>query len=85
MSNPIETAPKDGTHILITGGEISCDLYSDEPLTEWVKAHYSNNENYHTETDTYEGGWVVSNTCYYSVRVDGPTHWMPLPPLIEQE
>ncbi len=62
---PIETAPKDGTSILLHGswsGEIGCDV----PIASTV-GFWSYDE------------WVASITDYYSVSAN-PTHWMPLPP-----
>lgn len=76
MWQPIETAPKDGTWILITGGE------GNWPDTDEVAPVVSAfcEKNYHGE-DTWhycfwEGGW-------YSMY-ENPTHWMPLPPLPEK-
>jgi hypothetical protein len=63
---PIETAPKDGTRVLIYGywdGELS-DL--DEEPEVW-KARFS------------LGTWWVDSDQYYVARVVNPTHWMPLP------
>lgn len=69
---PIETAPKEGLFI-VTGGAISDDLYRDDASYHMVivKAQDEGHVSY------YE----VNDTCYYSVWVEDPTHWMPLPPL----
>lgn len=70
---PIETAPKDGTWVLIAGG--SADVYHDDrnepPM---VAACYALNPPY------ADGDWVF---CSYDGGYYGrwvkPTHWMPLP------
>lgn len=78
---PIETAPKDGTVILLCGGE-------DDPLN--TDAHP--NEALHTRPVTGWWGRVVEwdeadtiwRYCSYDSGIYGeyknPTHWMPLPP-----
>ena len=63
---PIETAPKDETTILVYGcweGELHGR--DDEPDV-W-KASY------------FYGTWSIEGGEYYSQRVINPTHWMPLP------
>jgi hypothetical protein len=72
---PIETAPKDGTWVLLAGG----DCYNDggDPTERIVTAQCTNELNGRTMDDTrwqfawYDGG-------YYGEYLD-PTHWMPLP------
>lgn len=79
---PIETAPKDGTIVLLCGGE-------PDPL------HHDSDED-HPERYTRpvtgwwgpEVEWVEENTiwrfCSFDSGIYGeyvnPTHWMPLPP-----
>ena len=73
---PIETAPKDGTGIIVTDGDIigqgvwHCGLWyfweSDKANSCLVLL---------PEDSEYE--WVIDPNCW--VRGYGPTHWMPLP------
>lgn len=63
---PIETAPKDGTHIwLFSNGDHQCAGY-------WL---ITSGEDYHWE------GWIFADELLADVKPDGldPTHWMPLP------
>ncbi len=67
MWQPIETAPKKGPY-LVYGGRMNSDLNfsgPDDEVSGVVKVEGS--------------GFSVSDTCYYSVWVENPTHWMPLP------
>ena len=62
----IETAPKDGTSILLYGvwkGEVS----KNPEYRDIFKAAYSFDE------------WVVCDSDIYGPIVLDPTHWMPLP------
>ena len=62
---PIETAPKDGTHILAW-------FHDDDPM----RAHLGEHQSGHSLaawTDHNGGGWM-------SNRLGEATHWMPLPP-----
>ena len=63
---PIETAPKDGTRILVYNGSIYVAAWEEATMTlkekkDWVYSCYSLN------------GWN-----YYEIVYE-PTHWMPLP------
>ena len=63
---PIETAPKDGTSVLVYGfweGELNLQ---DDERDVW-KAHF------------FWDQWCVDGGEYYSQYVVDPTHWMPLP------
>ena len=70
---PIETAPKDGTWILVYG-----DGTDDEAEQRKVAvAQYTN----YLNGSTYDKFWwqfAWYDGGYYG-RFDGPTHWMPLP------
>ena len=83
--NPIETAPKDGTAVLVmrdiwpgtsTGRAIECNGHNTY-VAEWWGG----------DNDSDEGHWV----CYMDAVLDPdcpiePTHWMPLPfPPADQE
>lgn len=73
--NPIETAPKDGTELMVWCPDMG---------VEFLAAHFTSKE-YLTETygspDYMEEGWYPSpgypDSWEYVVH---PTHWMPLPP-----
>jgi hypothetical protein len=64
---PIETAPLN-TPILVTGGFMEDEL-TDEPWEYGVAL-----------VDAFGGKrFSAIHVCYYSVWVNSPTHWMPLP------
>jgi len=65
---PIETAPKDGTWILLskTGWSRWLDAYWDEEKTEWY-CRYGQNQKANIDDQRYQG-------C---------THWLPMPPAPE--
>jgi len=68
---PIETAPRDGTPILVFGGEFTPSVDPPRPVESAVKCERS-----------IEDGvlrYFVCDTDYYSAEVVGPTHWQPLP------
>jgi hypothetical protein len=73
VGQPIETAPKDGTHVLLFV------QYSDAP-GEWVMGYWP----YAGRPDMDElGSWklVQAGTWAEDISVNGlPTHWRPPPP-----
>jgi hypothetical protein len=69
---PIETAPKDGTEILICGGTFVDD--NDWTATPWPYGRCSIVRWY---DDSWEG---EPNHSHDEFRRHEPTHWMPLPP-----
>ena len=82
---PIDTAPKDGTWILVWGGKTDEDFEWDEDEEEFrfrpVIARWSIAPKWRDGQDSwrfanYEGGYfgVFCESCQ-------PTHWQPLPPL----
>jgi len=70
---PIETAPKDGTWIIVFGG-ITGD---DEEDRSFAVAQWSNLLNGGTTDPRWMFAWYDGG--YYGQYYD-PTHWMPLPP-----
>ena len=63
---PIETAPKDGSPIVVGGGE-----FSDDYGETWYTSHASVEVAYwYPEEDAFIGEYV-----YYH-----PAYWMPMPP-----
>lgn len=75
---PIETAPKDGTEIILRrGARVGCAAWY-----EWQKRA----SEYHSN-GTYLGEFVTDEGASWSIGLDGdgwdgdkaPTHWMPLP------
>lgn len=74
---PIETAPKDGTAILIAGGTYSSDMqdyFQDQPFDGVTIASF-NTRALPTEAP-FVGDNEGAHDCYLRHR---PTHWMPLP------
>jgi hypothetical protein len=72
---PIETAPKDGTNILIatTGNLIRAGIYRSE-VPSVCEAHWQNG--------WYEekvSGWQLANCDEEYGCLTEATHWMPLP------
>ena len=73
---PIATAPKDGTWVLVAGGD--CDGYTGENTGRAVVAQWINY--FGGFTDTKCGRWQFAwYDCGYFGTYDAPTHWMPLP------
>lgn len=73
---PISTAPKDGTHIILSNG-----LSVAEGWWEHVDAYIREKrdlEGRYIDQDEHDGfdGWL---DCGGGMQPD-PTHWMPLPP-----
>ncbi len=72
MWQDIETAPRDGTRVLV------CTPEGYVYIASWASERLWDDEN--------EGGtWMVFDCedYYYSIALKGersPTHWMPLPP-----
>ena len=64
---PIETAPKDGTRVLLT--------------EEWGVVIGRWCEEAQLGLCEEGPGWQVfeCDDCWYSVAAENPTHWMPLP------
>lgn len=74
---PIETAPKDGTWVLLCGGETTEDDYlGDGVLIKRPVVAFWDNEGGLLD----DGAWYF---CYWDGDwrdgYDNPTHWMPLP------
>jgi hypothetical protein len=72
---PIETAPKDGTQILVAraGDSVGVD---DIEITEWcvmARSHYE-----HVEGDLYRKVEEEPH-CFWNGNGHRATHWMPLP------
>jgi hypothetical protein len=68
---PIETAPKDGTFLLLSGGKPEyLDWRDQDRQPPMVVAYYGGNT--HAE-------WIISHPSMAFVSYDNPSHWMPLP------
>jgi hypothetical protein len=84
---PIDTAPKDGTWILVWGGKTDevgeWDKHEEVFMNRPVVAHWRPPKVWQTE----EGYWQFANydSGYYGdfSKDHEPTHWQPLPPLPE--
>jgi hypothetical protein len=75
---PIETAPHDGTWILLCGGK--CTGEGPDPWQAACVTACWDAENYYARREMRAGSWVRSywdawHLCLY----DAPTHWAPLP------
>lgn len=67
---PIESAPKDGTHILLF------NKLWDDPLVGWWSINYRENEECWNDWD----GKIGRDSDVYEPSKDHtPTHWCPLP------
>jgi hypothetical protein len=65
---PIESAPKKG-RFLVCGGRLVSDLGSDTEADPTAIRLI----------DRYGDDFSVADGCYYSVEIENPTHWQPLP------
>lgn len=79
---PIKTAPKDGTAILLAGGAHDeadsmrdCGLFGSPVVACWQPQRP-------TSYSSATGYWLygLAEAGYRSVEYKNPTHWMPLPP-----
>lgn len=68
MWQRIETAPKDGTRVLLGGGDMFCEAM-DRRVFDPLSAQW------------YEEEWLVggAESGYVRLTVNSPTHWMLLP------
>lgn len=75
----IETAPKDGTAVLLWDADLE-----DAPHYEPVIGHFVDFESVGGAPDGYHSGWYDNVSGRVELR---PTHWMPLPdpPVMERE
>lgn len=79
MKQPIETAPKDGTWVILFGGntnEAACydhdeghEDYRRPVIGRWHEQYHGTDAGWFF--GRYDGGWY----CEYS----NPTHWAPVP------
>ena len=72
---PIETAPRNGTWVLLTGGRADFDDYN-HAIATWPPSvvAFWDRDSWGDETWAlafWDGAWRTSYTA--------PTHWMPLP------
>jgi hypothetical protein len=75
---PIKTAPKNRTRILVCGGDCADPLsvYWDDQFT------YTFDETVDPPQQRYTGAWIddaVKSFGYEETQSYSPTHWMPLP------
>jgi hypothetical protein len=66
----MESAPKDGTPVLISDGD-------ETRICQWKETGCD----YHSRVSKYEWVWGcdVSSGCNYYDTIDHPTKWMPIP------
>ena len=70
---PIETAPRDGTWVLLKGGTIDTEGYAASAtgtLPPMVAARWD-------EWGAWFYGWSEG---WWRCHYENPTHWLPLPP-----
>lgn len=78
MWQPIDTAPRDGTWVLVCGGITDDeDSARSHAVAQWSNYLNGGTTDWHWQFAWYDGG-------YYG-RYEDPTHWMPLPPPPESE
>lgn len=66
---PIDSAPMDGTRVMIGGGSFSYEDYGPYPF-DGVSFAYWHRDHWRGEDRQVHDEWYVHN----------PTHWMPIPP-----
>lgn len=77
---PIDTAPRDGTWVLLTGGWIDSGWCDDE-FPEVVSGQYLRSfREKDSKLDEWQFAWYDSG--YYGIYT-APTHWLPMPTLPE--
>jgi hypothetical protein len=69
---PISTAPRDGTHVLIAN-DTPGSVHPREGYYVPVEQRYDNEPK-------HEGWWRLAGSCEERVHGRTPSHWMPLPP-----
>lgn len=75
---PIETAPKDGTDIIVYCGP-SCDpMYGIAHWSEAVDAVYAEGQSAETKQEMTRAGWVMWWQAD-AMKHQWPTHWRPIP------
>jgi Protein of unknown function (DUF551) len=73
---PIKTAPKDGTWIMLCGGSIEDGWDDGDAKPPVVVGQFVAQTNNHEREGYYQFAWYDSG--YYG-EYESPTHWMPLP------
>lgn len=69
---PIESAPLDGSWVLVSGGTIDCESMDNRPVpAQWTNELNGQMTEWHWQWAWFDGG-------YYG-WYENPTHWMPLP------
>ena len=71
---PIDTAPRDGTWVLLAGGECRDEEGDNDRRVvsgQWTDDLNGRKRDWHWQFAWYDGG--------YFGQYDAPTHWMPLP------
>lgn len=72
---PIDSAPKDGTWVLLTGGKIEYGWYEDSQPTV-VSGQYSTMLNTYPTHGHWQFAWYDGGHYGW---YEEPTHWMPIP------
>ena len=70
--SPIDTAPEDGTWVMLTGGEADQDHWYGSPsppqvVGKWIECGYES------------GFYFADYDGDFRIKYVGPTHWMTLP------
>jgi hypothetical protein len=69
---PIETAPMEGSFVLLTGGKFCSNWEKNQPKPDFVIGRWENDPR-------WEGDWIIYYDLTGCGRYYDPTHWMPLP------
>lgn len=76
---PIETAPRDGSRILVFSSWDWSDSSWSDLQPEWITCVWREDASI-DEDDNDVGGFISVTHNPYKDIAKNPTHWMPLPP-----
>lgn len=68
----IETAPKDGTYVLL--------YYPEYHKKVWVGNYYNTEHHEHGKLISKREGWRIGTDLIFRIKESSPTHWMSIPP-----
>lgn len=80
---PIETAPKDGTRIMLWRGFINSGLWAEMVIAQWFNDEWVWPDQ--RDNPSTHGNWSDDDMLDGYASAHGFTHWMPLPEPPNQE